>query len=82
MLNHTVTKNEFTPPFSLSCVLVIDMIQEVMAEQLFVRIQIHTFFSEIKNITGYSYKINCWMLNQFGIMKFQNFKQLVNILIK
>lgn len=33
MLNHTVTKNEFTPPFSLSCVLV--MIQEVMAQQLF-----------------------------------------------
>lgn len=59
MLNHTVTKNEFTPPFSSSCVLVIDMIQEVMAEQLFVRIQIHTFFSEIKNITGYSYEINC-----------------------
>lgn len=49
MLNHTVTKNEFTPPFSLSCVLVIDMIQEVMAQQLFVRRQIHTFFRNQKH---------------------------------
>lgn len=47
MLNHTVTKNEFTPPFSLSCVLV--MIQEVMAQQLFVRRQIHTFFRNQKH---------------------------------
>lgn len=49
MLNHTVTKNEFTPPFSSSCVLVIDMIQEVMAQQLFVRRQIHTFFRNQKH---------------------------------
>lgn len=30
-------------------------------------------FSEIKIITGYSYTIICWMLNQFWILKFCSF---------
>lgn len=68
MLNHTVTKNEFTPPFFF--------VQDVClmhGSTTFLYVDRIINFSEIKIKTGYSYTIICWMLNQFWIMKFCSF---------
>lgn len=71
MLNHTVTKNEFTPPFFFCSSCVLDALGYGSTTFLYVDRIIN--FSEIKIITGYSYTIICWMLNQFWIMKFCSF---------
>lgn len=57
MLNHTVTKNEFTPPFFLCSSCVLDALGYGSTAFLYVDRIIN--FSEIKIITGYSYTIIC-----------------------
>lgn len=57
MLNHTVTKNEFTPPFFFCSSCVLDALGYGSTTFLYVDRIIN--FSEIKIITGYSYTIIC-----------------------